>query len=155
MYRLDHAFMLLTVIERHRLTPSLAYTLIQVELQQQNPQALVEEVHRARCLRDAFLTHQALPTAPLPACVQGRVAAGEPLPVVEIWSCNRGTLPPHLSAGNALQKAITHDTEVTLVLDYVTRCLDRHLYHELMAGMDIPDVKPAPKRKKKKSKAPR
>lgn len=102
--------------------------------------ACVYEVYRARCLRDAFLTHHSLPDAPLPIYLSARARAKAPLPIVTIESHEKG--PWEWRAGRRGEKRHVdeekkRDAERTLAVDYVTRYLDKHLFHELMTGMNL------------------
>ena len=93
-------------------------------------------LYRARCLHDAHTTHQHTPTAPVPALLKGRVAAGHALPSVE-------TAPQQSQAGasgqgRASTEAAHADEERHAVLQYVVTQLNEQLFTELVKGFHVP-----------------
>lgn len=83
-------------------------------------------LQHAMSIHDASMTHQVAPSAPLPTCLQARVAEGRALPRVEM------PLPhPHETR---------QAEEVRVVLEYVMTHLDHALFIELMGNFHRPAV---------------
>jgi hypothetical protein len=76
-------------------------------------------LQRAWCIHDAYMTHQEKPTAPLPALLQDRVAAGQALPEVE------------MAGGH-------EEEELNAVLAYVATLRDAPLFREFMQYLHGP-----------------
>jgi hypothetical protein len=88
-------------------------------------------LQRAWCIHDAYMTHQEKPTAPVPAFLQVRVAAGQALPQVV------AVHPEHEKrAGACATIQATREAGSTeerhAVLAYAVQMLNEQLFTELM-----------------------
>jgi hypothetical protein len=101
-------------------------------------------LQRAWCIHDAYMTHDEKPTAPLPAFLQLRVAAGQALPEVEIGGGHEEEQPAATSgkrnASSDRQEGQAHqEEEMSAVLAYVvTQLRDAPLFKELMQYLHAP-----------------
>jgi hypothetical protein len=101
-------------------------------------------LQRAWCLHDAYMTHQEKPTAPLPAFLQDRVAAGQALPEVEMAGGHQEEQPAATSgkrkaSSDQQEGQARQEEEVNAVLAYVvTQLRDAPLFREFMHCFHAP-----------------
>jgi hypothetical protein len=102
-------------------------------------------LQRAWCIHDAYMTHQEKPTAPLPAFLQDRVAAGQALPEVEMAGGGHQGEQPAATGGKRKatsdwQEGQAHqEEEMNAVLAYVlTQLRVAPLFRELMQYFHAP-----------------
>jgi hypothetical protein len=106
-------------------------------------------LQRAWCIHDANMTHDEKPTAPLPAFLQDRVAAGQALPEVEMAGGHQEEQPAATSgkrkATSDRQEGQAHqEEEMNAVLEYVALQLrDAPLFRELMQYFHAPSNRDA------------
>lgn len=101
-------------------------------------------LQRARCLHDAYTTHRDKPTAPVPAFLQKRAAAGQALPEVEILVVARQQGGEQEGAGGTIQAPSEADAVQDVeeerygVLAYVLKQLNEQLFTEVIEGLRAP-----------------
>jgi hypothetical protein len=92
-------------------------------------------LQRAWKIHDAYMTHDEKPTAPLPAFLQDRVAAGQALPEVEL----AGGYQEEQPAATSGERKAHQEEEVNAVLAYaVMRLRDAPLFTEFMHCFHAP-----------------
>jgi hypothetical protein len=101
-------------------------------------------LQRAWCIHDAYMTHQEKPTAPLPAFLQDRVAAGQPLPEVEMAGGQQEEQPAATSgkrkASSDRQELQARQEEKTneVLAHVVTQLRDAPLFQEFLQYFHAP-----------------
>jgi hypothetical protein len=101
-------------------------------------------LQRARCLHDAFTKHEDKPTAPLPAFLHDRAAAGQALPELEVMEGGQeeqqgGASGKRKASGGAASAQEEEGEEAHEVLAYVTTQMNEQLFTELVQGFHSPE----------------